>query len=280
MYMNLAEKSSSRGESLMTDTTNDSVQTTGGAQRTNILEGDVAIVTGSSRGIGRAIVERLATDGASVLVNYVTNDDAARDVVAAIDAAGGDALAVQGDVSEAGDVEQLFDEAEAAFGSVDIVVNAAGTSVCGPIAEFAETDFDRVFDVNAKGTFFVLREAANRITDDGRIVDLSTVGTVRGDAGVGPYAGSKAASEQMVTALADELGERNIRVNTVSPGVTDTDGLIMSDETVERMVEQTPLGRRGQAADVADVVVFLVSNDGRWLTGQNLRATGGWEIGW
>ncbi len=129
---------------------------------------------------------------------------------------------------------------------MDIVVNAAGTSVCGPIAEFTDAEFDRVFDVNAKGTFFVLREAANRITDGGRIVDLSTVGTVRGDAGIGPYAGSKAAGEQLVTALAEELGERDVRVNTVSPGVTDTDGLIMSDETVERMVDQTPLGRRGR----------------------------------
>ncbi len=244
------------------------------------LQHDVAIVTGSSRGIGRAIAERLATEGASVVINYVTNDGAATDVVDAIDSTGGDALAVQGDISETGDVEHLFDEAEAAFGPVNIVVNAAGTSVCGPIAEFAETDFDRVFDVNAKGTFFVIREAANRITDGGRIVDLSTVGTVRGDAGIGPYAASKAAGEQLVTALADELGDRDIRVNTVSPGVTDTDGLIMSDETVEQMVGQTPLGRRGAAADIAAVVAFLVSNNGRWLTGQNLRATGGWEVGW
>lgn len=249
-------------------------------QVTNTLEKDVVIVTGSSRGIGRAIAERLATEGASVVINYVTNDAAASDVVDAIDATGGDALAVRGDISEAGDVEQLFDEAEAAFGPVDIVVNAAGTSVCGPIAEFTDAEFDRVFDVNAKGTFFVLREAANRITDGGRIVDLSTVGTVRGDAGIGPYAGSKAAGEQLVTALAEELGERDVRVNTVSPGVTDTDGLIMSDETVERMVDQTPLGRRGQATDIADVVAFLVSDAGRWLTGQNLRPTGGWEIGW
>lgn len=264
----------------MTDTTTDAVRPTGDAQPTKTLAEDVAIVTGSSRGIGRAIAERLATEGASVLINYVTNDAAANDVVAAINATGGDALAVQGDVSDASDVEHLFDEAETAFGPVDIVVNAAGTSVCGPIAEFTDAEFDRVFDVNAKGTFFVLREAANRITDGGRIVDLSTVGTVRGDAGIGPYAGSKAAGEQLVTALAEELGERDIRVNTVSPGVTDTDGLIMSDETVEQMINQTPLGRRGQATDIADVVTFLVSDDGRWLTGQNLRATGGWEIGW
>lgn len=166
------------------------------------------------------------------------------------------------------------------FGTVDIVVNAAGISICGPIAEFAEADFDQVFDVNAKRTFFVLREAANRITDGGRIINLSTVGTVRGDAGIGPYAGSKAAGEQMVTTLADELGERDIRVNTVSPGITDTDGLAMSEETVGRMVEQTPLGRRGQAFDIADVVAFLVGDDGRWLTGQNIRPTGGWDIGW
>lgn len=259
--------------------TDDSTRTDGDVPM-NTLAGDVAIVTGSSRGIGRAIAERLATDGASVLVNYVTNEDAAQAVSDAITADGGDALVAQGDISEADDVERLFDEAEAAFGTVDIVVNAAGRSVCGSIAEATEADFDRVFDVNAKGSFFVLREAANRIADGGRIVDISTVGTVRGGAGTGPYTGSKAAGEQMVTALAEELGDRDIRVNTVSPGVTDTDGLVMSDGSVERVVSQTPLGRRGQPDDIADVVAFLVSDDARWLTGQNLHPTGGWEIGW
>lgn len=263
----------------MTDSTDRNARTDGDAQ-TKTLAGDVAIVTGSSRGIGRAIAERLATDGASVLVNYVTNEDAAADVSDAIDATGGDALVVQGDISEASDVARLFDEAEAAFGPVDIVVNAAGRSVCGSIAAATEADFDRVFDVNAKGSFFVLREAANRIADGGRIVDVSTVGTVRGGAGTGPYAGSKAAGEQMATALAEELGDRDIRVNTVSPGVTDTDGLVMSDDSVERVVGQTPLGRRGQPDDIADMVAFLVSDDGRWLTGQNIHSTGGWEIGW
>lgn len=248
--------------------------------QTNELAREVAIVTGSSRGIGRATAERLASEGASVLVNYVSDAAAAGDVADAIDSSGGEALVVQGDVSDADDVQQLFDEAEASFGSVDIVVNAAGISTCGHTADFTEADFERVFDVNAKGTFLVLREAANRITDGGRIVDFSTVGTSRGGSGIGPYAGSKAAGEQMVVALAEELGERGVRVNTVSPGVTDTDGLIMSDETVERMVKQTPLGRRGQADDVADVVAFLVSDDARWLTGQNVRSTGGWEVGW
>lgn len=259
---------------------NEHNDTDGGAQTTNTLDEDSAIVTGSSRGIGRAIARRLASDGASVLVNYVTDEEAARDTNDAIDAEGGDAIVVQGDVREADDVERLFDEAEAAFGRVDIVANVAGVSVCGPIAEFTDADFDRVFDVNAKGSFVVLREAANRIADGGRIVDVSTVGTARGGAGTGPYAGSKAAGEQLVIALADELGDRDIRVNTVSPGVTDTDGLLMSDDTVERMTGQTPLGRRGRADDVADVIAFLVSDDGRWLTGQNIRATGGWEVGW
>lgn len=255
-------------------------RTDSGAQPTNTLNENVAIITGSSRGMGRATAERLANDGASVLVNYATNEEAAREVIDVIDADGGEAIAVQGDISKAGDVERLFDEAEDAFGAVDIVVNAAGTSVCGSLAEYTEADFDRLFDVNAKGTFFVLREAANRITDGGRIVDFSTVGTARGGSGVGPYAGSKAAGEQMVTALAEELGERGIRVNTVSPGFTDTDGLVMSDESVERKVTQTPLGRLGQPVDIADVVAFLVSDDARWLTGQNIRSTGGWEIGW
>lgn len=263
----------------MTDSINQTARTDDNVPM-NTLAGDVAIVTGSSRGIGCAIAERLATEGASVLINYVTNEDAAQAVSDAITADGGDALVVQGDISEADNVERLFDEAEATFGPVDIVVNAAGRSVCGSIAEATEADFDRVFDVNAKGSFFVLREAANRVANGGRIVDVSTVGTVRGGAGTGPYAGSKAAGEQMATALAEEVGEREIRVNTVSPGVTETDGLVMSDDSVERVVGQTPFGRRGQPNDIADVVAFLVSDDGWWLTGQNIRPTGGWEIGW
>lgn len=264
----------------MNERNDDHDRTDGGAQTTTNLDGDVAIVTGSSRGIGRATAERLANDGASVLVNYVADEDAAKDTLDAIDADGGEAIVVQGDVSEADDVERLFDEAEAAFGRVDIVVNAAGIAICGRLSDFAEADFERVFDVNAKGTFLVLREAANRIAEGGRIVDFSTVGTARGGSGIGPYAGSKAAGERMVIALAEELGEWGIRVNTVSPGITDTDGLLMSDETVERMVEQTPLGRRGRADEVADVVAFLVSADGRWVTGQTIHPSGGWEIGW
>ena len=198
-------------------------RTDGGTRTTNTtaLDGDVAIVTGSSRGMGRATAERLAGDGASV------------------------------------------------------VVNCAGTSVFGPLAEITEEDFDRAFDLNAKGTFLVLREAATRISDDGCIVDFSSAGTTEPNGGDGAYLGGKAAGEMFVQSLAKELGERGVRVNSISPGVTDTDGLVLDQETIDQLTAQTPLGRLGQPEDIADVVAFLVSDDARWLTGQNIKPTGG-----
>lgn len=257
---------------------NSTVRTDGGAQATkdNNLNGDVAIVTGASRGMGRVTAERLANDGASVLINYLTNEDAAEDVLNTIETDGGEAIVVQGDISDAGDVKRLFEETEREFGTVDIVVNAAAPpTIYRPLAEFTEAEFDRMFDVHAKGTFFLLREAASHIADGGRIVNFSTSGTSTGVPEGGPYNGSKAAGEQMVADLAEELGDREIRVNTVSPGVTDTDGLVADSETIEMLVQQTPLGRRGQPEDIADVVAFLVSDDARWITGQNIPATGG-----
>ena len=258
-------------------TDHDQVRTDGGAQPTNTptLDGDVAVVTGSSRGMGRATAERLAADGASVVVNYVSSEDAAQGVVEGIEADGGEAIAVQADVSEASDVERLFDEAADTFGQPTTVVNCAGTTVFAPLAETTEEEFDRMFALNAKGTFLVLREAAKRIADSGCIVDFSSAGTTGPNGGDGAYLGGKAAGEMFVQALAKELGERGIRVNTISPGVTDTDGLVLDQEVVEQLTAQTPLGRLGQPDDIADVVAFLVSNDARWLTGQNIRPTGG-----
>ena len=252
-------------------------RTDGGTRTMNTiaLDGDVAIVTGSSRGMGRATAERLAGDGASVVVNYVSSEGAARDVVDGIEGNGGEAIAVQADVSQASDVERLFDEAEDTFGTVDAVVNCAGTSVFGPLAEITEEDFDRAFDLNAKGTFLMLREAATRISDDGCIVDFSSAGTTEPNGGDGAYLGGKAAGEMFVQSLAKELGERGVRVNSISPGVTDTDGLVLDQETIDQLTVQTPLGRLGQPEDIADVVAFLVSDDARWLTGQNIKPTGG-----
>ncbi len=239
------------------------------------LDGKVAIVTGASRGIGRAVAERLGGDGARVVVNYVHNAGKAQEVVEAIEAAGSQAFAVRADVGRLEDVRRLFQTAEERFGGVDLVVNNASVSVFKPHAEVSEEEFDRVFALIARGTFFALQEAAKRLRDGGRIVNISSGGTVTGGPGAGLYLGAKAAVEQFSLALAKELGPRAITVNAVLPGLTDTDGMIMPPEAVEQAVNMTPLGRLGQPEDVADVVAFLAGEDGRWMTGQLVRAGGG-----
>jgi 3-oxoacyl-[acyl-carrier protein] reductase len=244
-------------------------------QSTKPLARHIAVVTGASRGIGRAIAERLAADGAAVAVNYASRRDAAEAVVAGIRERGGRAVAIGADVADTAAVRRLFDEVESALGRPSIVVASAGTSVFKPHAETSDDDFDRVFNLNARGTYAVLREAARRLNDGGRIVALSTGGTTVAAPMAGLYTASKAAVERFAAALAVELGPRGITVNVVSPGLTETDGLVMPKQAVEAMVAQTPLGRLGQPADVAAVVGFLVGPDGRWVTGQNVRASGG-----
>ncbi|HEX2574115.1 MAG TPA: SDR family oxidoreductase [Polyangia bacterium] len=239
------------------------------------LKGKNAIITGASRGIGRAIAERLAGDGAAVAINYVRDEGAAREVCAAIEAKGGRALAIRADVGVTADIERLFAEAEARLGPPDIVVASAGISVFKPHAMVTAEEFDRIFAVNTRGVFFVLQEAARRVRDGGRIVQISTAGTLVPYPAAGLYSGSKAAAELFASCLAKELGPRGVTVNSVAPGATRTEGLIMPEEAIAQLVAQTPLGRLGEPRDIADVVAFLVSEEGRWLTGQNLHATGG-----
>jgi 3-oxoacyl-[acyl-carrier protein] reductase len=209
------------------------------------LSSKVAVVTGASRGIGRAIAERLGRDGFSVVVNYVGNAAAAADVVAAIEAAGGTSRAVQADVSTVPDIERLFDEAEQAFGPPDVVVASAGRGHFSPHAAVTEADYDRVFALNAKGTFFVLQQAARRVRDGGRVIALSTAGTQMPLPAAGLYAASKAAVERFTFSLAKELGGRQVTVNAVAPGATDTDGLVMDQDAVAQIVAQTPSGGSG-----------------------------------
>lgn len=239
------------------------------------LTGKVALVTASSRGIGRAVAKRLAADGAAVVVNYVSSPEKAEIVVKEIVDGGGRAIAIPGSVANKADVVRLFDETESKFGTIDIVVNVAGASVFKPHIELTDEDFDKVFLVNAKGAMYILQEAAKRIKDGGRIVQFSTGGTMMPVPTGGIYAASKAAGERFAFALAKELGHRQVTVNVVSPGVTNTDGLIMPKEAVDQLIQQTPLGRLGQPEDVADVVAFLVSDDAHWMTGQNIQANGG-----
>jgi 3-oxoacyl-[acyl-carrier protein] reductase len=239
------------------------------------LTGKVAIVTASSRGIGRSIAQRLGKDGAAVAVNYVASPEKAEAVVKEIIASGGRAISIQGSVANKADVTRLFDETEKQLGSIDIVVNVAGAAVYKPHTELTEEDFEKVFSVNARGAMYMLQAAANRVKDGGRIVQFSTGATSMPIPTGGLYAASKAAGERFAFALAKEIGHRQVTVNVISPGVTDTDGLILPQPAIDHLISQTPLGRLGQPQDIADVVAFLVGDDAHWMTGQNLQVNGG-----
>lgn len=239
------------------------------------LQGKVAIVTGSSRGIGRGIAERLGRDGASVVVTYAGNQDKAEEVVQAIASAGSKATAIQVDMRKLEDVRMLFEKAIAQFGKVDILVNnAAGKNIFKPTAVMTEDDYNSMFDIT-RGVYFALQQAAHHLADGGRIVSISTSGTAMAIPAGGAYSGCKAAIEHFSAALAKELGARGITVNTVSPGVTETDGLVLEQAQVDQLIAQTPLGRLGQPSDVANAVALLVSDDAHWITGQSIRANGG-----
>jgi 3-oxoacyl-[acyl-carrier protein] reductase len=243
-----------------------------------VLEGKAAVVTGGSRGIGRAIVERLARDGADVLFSYASDAGAAAEVERTVKEAGGSARAVQADLAEPGAAERLMETAEELLGGLDILVNNAALSFTPtPVAETGEELYDRVMAVNARAVFLTIRYAARHMRDGGRIVNISTLNTVRPAPGIAPYAASKGALEQLTAVTARELGGRGITVNTVSPGATDTD-LLRGTNPVAALAQvagMTSLGRLGEPSDIADVVAFLAGPDGRWLTGQNLHANGG-----
>ncbi|GAB3434860.1 Rossmann-fold NAD(P)-binding domain-containing protein [Flindersiella endophytica] len=237
------------------------------------LEGKTALVIGGSRGIGRACVERLAAHGAAVAVSYVQSTAAANELVQAVEADGGNAVALQADVSELGEVRALFEEAEAALGRLDIVVVNAGVAVTKPMLESTEEDYDYVFDTNTKGAYFALQEAARRVSDGGRIIAISTGATKMWFTNMSLYLGSKAAVEQFVRGLSREVGHRRITVNAVSPGYTNTDMLPADYKAVA--AEQSPFERVGEPEEVADGIVFLATDAARWITGQNLGVGGG-----
>ncbi|MEV0055702.1 SDR family oxidoreductase [Saccharopolyspora shandongensis] len=237
----------------------------------------VALVTGSSRGIGRAIAERLAADGMSVVVNYRSDRAAADEVVAKAEAAGGQAVAVRADVTDPAQLRALFDAAEQHFGGLDVLVNNVGTARFSPIAEASDDDFDVLFGTNARSTFIALREAANRLRDGGRIVVISSGVAANNRPGTGLYGAAKAAGDQLVRVLAKELGPRRITVNSVRPGATRTDALValQPEPVLERIAAETPLGRIAETSDIADIAAFLASDDSRWVTGQVINAGGG-----
>jgi 3-oxoacyl-[acyl-carrier protein] reductase len=236
-----------------------------------------AIVTGASKGIGAALARRLAADGFCTVVNYSTSAGAAEEVVAAIEAAGGRAKAIGADVADASAVKRLFDEAEAAFGPVDALVNNAGILKRAPMAEFSDADYQRMIAVNLTGAFNGMREGARRVRDGGRIINLSTsiIGAYLPAHSV--YAATKAAVEAMTHVLAKELGRRRVTVNAVAPGPVATELLLAgrSDELIARLVNDIPLGRLGEPDDIAGVVSFLAGPDSGWVNGQIIKANGG-----
>ena len=239
----------------------------------NALKERIAVVTGASAGIGRAIAERLAQEGATVVVNYGTSADKARAVVAGIESKGGKAIAVQADMSRIADARRLIQETVQRFGRLDILVNNAGMALFKPLIETTEQEFDRVFALNTRGPYFTMQEAAKVIEDGGRIVNISTDGTHMGFPGVTAYLASKGALEQITKGLAHELASKGVTVNTVSPGFTET--AMLPDAFRETGAEMSPLKRLGTPEDIADVVLFIISDQARWLTGQNIHASGG-----
>lgn len=237
----------------------------------------VAIVTGASGGIGRAVALRLAGDGFAVVVNYAGNAAKADEAVTEIKTAGGRAIAIQADVANATDVERLFRNTLEAFGTIDVVVNCAGIMPMGPIADGNLEVFDRVIATNLRGAFILMGQAAKHVSEGGRIIAFSSSVIAKSFPGYGAYIASKAGVEGLVPVLANELRGRQITVNAVAPGPVATE-LFLKGKTeaqIEQFGKLAPLERLGRPADIADMVSFLAGPDGGWVNAQVLRANGG-----
>jgi len=244
------------------------------------LQGKVAVVTGASKGIGAAIAKGLAAAGAAVVVNYASSREGADRVVADITKAGGKAIAVQGDVAKAADVERLFAEAKKTFGKLDVLVNNAGVYQFAPLEEVTEELFHRQFNTNVLGLLQASREAVKHFgADGGNIINISSVASQLGLPGSSVYAATKGAVDTITHVLSKELAAKKIRVNSINPGGVETEGThaagIIGSDFEKQMVAQTPLGRLGQPEDIATIAVFLASEDSAWLTGEKLVASGG-----
>jgi 3-oxoacyl-[acyl-carrier protein] reductase len=242
------------------------------------LDGKTAVVTGGSRGIGRAIVHRLAAEGASVAFSFRSNQAAADEVVATADG-GPDrrVIALRADQGSMADQQRLMAQADQVLGGLDILVSNAAIGPAQLFTEITEADYDLVMDVNVKGPFFAMKYAADHLRDHGRIINISSVSTALPEAGAGLYCASKAALELLTAVLARELAPRGITVNAVSPGATDTELLHTENpaEAIDSYIQLTAMGRLGRPEEIAAVVAFLAGPDGSWITGQNIRATGG-----
>lgn len=244
------------------------------------LQGQVAVVTGASKGLGAAIAEHLAGAGAAVVVNYANSKAGAEAVVQRIRKADGKAVAVQADVSKLDDIRRLFAETKKAFDKLDILVNNAGVYEFAPLEEISADHFHKQFNLNVLGLLLTTREAVTHFgPGGGSVINLSSFAATAAPPGTSVYSGTKAAVNAITRSLAQELGRRKIRVNAISPGVVETEGLraagITGSDFQKKLETQTPLGRISQPQDVAPAVVFLASPESAWITGENLYVTGG-----
>ncbi|WP_417240371.1 SDR family oxidoreductase [Celeribacter halophilus] len=236
-----------------------------------------AIVTGGSRGIGAAIATRLGKEGFNVIVNYAGSEAAAEKVAAEIEASGGKAVVAQADVADSAAVKRMFDLAESAFGGVDVLINNAGVMKLGPLAQADDAQIESQIDINLKGPINTMREAAKRLRNDGRIVNLSSSVAALKFETYGIYAATKGAIEVLTGILAKEMRGRGVTVNAVAPGPTGTELFLdgKPDAVIEKLSKANPLERLGTPEDIANVVAFLVGPDGAWVNGQVLRVNGG-----
>ena len=243
------------------------------------LEGKVAVVTGASKGIGASIARHLGAEGASVVVNYASSKEGADKVVAEITGKGGKAIAVQGDVAKQADIDKLFSETKKKYGRLDVLVNNAGVYEFAPLEALTETQFHKIFNLNVLGLLLTTQTAAKYLGEGGSIINIgSAVSRITPPTSV-VYTATKGAVDAITGVLARELGPKKIRVNSLNPGMVETEGVhsasFIGSDFEKSALAQTPLGRIGQPEDIGPIAVFLASDDSRWLTGEQLLASGG-----
>jgi 3-oxoacyl-[acyl-carrier protein] reductase len=246
------------------------------------LDKKVVVVTGASKGIGAGIAKRVAAEGAKVVVNYASGREDAQRVIAEIAAQGGDAIAVQADVTKLEEIKRLFAETKRAYDKLDVLVNNAGVFAFAPLGQITEAEFTRQFNINVLGPLLVTQEALPYFgSDGGNVINISSVVSESAPVGSAVYAGTKGALDVITRVLAKELSARKIRVNTIAPGAVETEGAhaagVIGSDFMGEIIKQTPLGRIGQADDIARVALFLASEDSGWLTGERVTASGGFR---
>lgn len=245
------------------------------------LSGKVAIVTGASKGIGASIALQLAHEGAAVIVNYSSSQEGAQKVVSEIIQNGGKALAIQANMKDPKDIQKLFSEVQQNFGRLDILINNAGVYEFAPIEDITLDHYHKIFDLNVVGLILAIKEALKYFDSSGSIVNISSVASTVAPANTTVYSASKAAVDAITKSLGKELGPRNIRVNSINPGMVETEGTqtagILESEMRKRTESGTPLGRIGLPKDIAPAVAFLASDDAAWITGETLFISGGYR---